>query len=74
MLGLGYSCPLLTDILGHAQVLLVAANPATDDPDFQTSSEMLQAIRPELDVAWTTRNGPSDASFPAQADGQSVQP
>ena len=47
----------------------MAANPATDNADFQTGTEMLQAIRPELDVAWTTRNAPSDEPFPAPANG-----
>ena len=40
------------------QELLVAANSATEDQSFETSVEMLLAVRPELDIAWTTRNGP----------------
>lgn len=38
---------------------MVAANPATEAPGFDVHVEMLQALRPELDVAWTTQAGPS---------------
>ena len=39
------------------QVLLVASNPGVEVAGFEIQVEMLQAMRPELDVAWTVRSG-----------------
>lgn len=36
---------------------MVAKNPAAEAPGFEMSVEMLQAMRPELDVAWASNMG-----------------
>lgn len=62
---------LQTGVAPALEVLLVAANPAVEEPGFPMQVDMLQAMRPELDVAWTVRG--AGAAMPGSNSDQSTE-